>query len=61
MGRLSVIPATASIRFSVSPPQYSTATGCSPGTPGIPRSNTSVARNTATANMISRRALTSEV
>ena len=55
-GRQSTIPATASSRFSISPPQYMTDTGCRPDIPGTPRSNTSVSRKAAMPRMTIHRA-----
>ena len=55
MGRLSVMPMTARIRFSIRPPQSLTDTGCSPGTPDSPRSNTRASTNAATLSMASLR------
>ena len=55
-GRHSTIPATASSRFIISPPQYMTDTGCRPDIPGSPRSNTSVSRKAAMPRMTIHRA-----
>ena len=55
MGRLRLIPPTARIRFSVSPPQYTTDTGCSPGKLGMPRNRASVIRKAATPQTTAHR------
>ena len=51
MGKLTTMPANASNRFSINPPQCSVDTGCSQGTPGSPRSSTRVNRKAQTARM----------
>ena len=57
IGKLRLMPATASSRLSIIPPQKITDTGSKKGTPGIPRSNTMVNKKAETNSIEIREAV----